>query len=281
MFYVYALVDPRSNQPFYIGKGKGSRASHHLNRKSEQANITKHDMINEIISSGYDVEIKYLLYDITSEKDAYELETMLILAYGRRGKEENGCLTNIKTKGWTDCSGMSWWNNGARSIRSHTSPGFGWQQGMHSLPWSAGLTKESHEGINRISIAKTGKSNPMAGKKMPSKSIEKREVTRKAKGYSPQNKSACQIEIDGESFSGYEVVRSKLGLSETTIRFRCNSSEYPTWKMKNLRPNSSRSVIIDGDVYPSVTAASKTLSISWSTIRDRLLSPHYPEYQFQ
>jgi len=30
-YYVYALIDPRNNKPFYIGKGKDNRIYNHVN----------------------------------------------------------------------------------------------------------------------------------------------------------------------------------------------------------------------------------------------------------
>jgi hypothetical protein len=32
-FYVYGLIDPRTEKLFYIGKGKGKRISQHFNEK--------------------------------------------------------------------------------------------------------------------------------------------------------------------------------------------------------------------------------------------------------
>jgi len=37
MFYVYALIDPRNNKPFYVGKGKGERWKHHF-RETKKKN---------------------------------------------------------------------------------------------------------------------------------------------------------------------------------------------------------------------------------------------------
>jgi hypothetical protein len=39
MYYVYELIDPRNNMPFYIGKGKGRRAKTHLWPKPETRNV--------------------------------------------------------------------------------------------------------------------------------------------------------------------------------------------------------------------------------------------------
>ena len=46
MYYVYQLVDPRNNQPFYIGKGKGRRAKTHLWEIPETRNVYKENKKN-------------------------------------------------------------------------------------------------------------------------------------------------------------------------------------------------------------------------------------------
>ena len=41
-YYVYKLIDPRNNQPFYIGKGEGLRTSIHL----YEAHKPRHEWYN-------------------------------------------------------------------------------------------------------------------------------------------------------------------------------------------------------------------------------------------
>ena len=78
-FYVYALIDPRSNQVFYIGKGTGNRVfSHEIESgkspKSEKAKLQK---IREIEKSGHDVKRILINWGMT-EPEAFVAEATLI-----------------------------------------------------------------------------------------------------------------------------------------------------------------------------------------------------------
>jgi hypothetical protein len=75
-WYVYGLYDPRTNKPFYVGKGKNSRAVSHL-RASDKHNQAKHAVISEIRRAGFEPTVGYLLFcwDETSALE-FEAETI-------------------------------------------------------------------------------------------------------------------------------------------------------------------------------------------------------------
>ena len=91
-YYVYRLVDPRNNQTFYIGKGKGNRVFAHVadalkswNGKSyvsddEDDVSAKIQQIRDINADGKSVIHVIHRYGLT-EKEAFEVEAALIDAY--------------------------------------------------------------------------------------------------------------------------------------------------------------------------------------------------------
>jgi hypothetical protein len=84
-FYVYELIDPRNNQPFYIGKGSGNRAYYHLSLNAKHLNIYKENLINKIRENNLEPIVNIIKY-FENESDAYSLETELIKKYKNRNK---------------------------------------------------------------------------------------------------------------------------------------------------------------------------------------------------
>ena len=78
-FYVYALVDPRNDKVFYIGKGTGNRVfSHEIESgKSRESENKKLQHIREIENCGYSVRRLIINWGLT-ENEAFIAEATLI-----------------------------------------------------------------------------------------------------------------------------------------------------------------------------------------------------------
>lgn len=80
--------------PFYVGKGRGNRATSHLRKKSvRDENPIKKSVIEKIEKLGLTPKV-YIWRDNLLEEDAYSLEEELINRFGRR-VDKSGILTNI------------------------------------------------------------------------------------------------------------------------------------------------------------------------------------------
>lgn len=85
-YYVYRLVDPRTLQTFYVGKGCGGRVLQHIKdakkliNTEEDATSLKIQQIAEIISAGKQV-IPIIHRRGMTEKQAFEVESALIDCY--------------------------------------------------------------------------------------------------------------------------------------------------------------------------------------------------------
>lgn len=92
-YYVYQLVDPRNNKPFYIGKGQGKRIDAH--EKEAKANVIspKCNLIREIELEGLKI-VKNIVKYFAVEMSAYKYEKRLIKKIGLSN------LTNL-TEGGT------------------------------------------------------------------------------------------------------------------------------------------------------------------------------------
>lgn len=98
MYYIYALIDPRNNLPFYIGKGLKNRKRHmdHFRENIHNTpNRHKFYKIEYLRNNEYEIEVKILVDGILNEEEAYEKEESFIKLYGRENIDTNGILTNV------------------------------------------------------------------------------------------------------------------------------------------------------------------------------------------
>ena len=141
-YYVYSLNDPDSDKPFYIGKGKGNRASAHMRPGRRHENPRKWAKIQSIIDRGKEVSIIIIQNNMT-EKESLDLEESLIIQYGRLDFEEDGILTNRRKRGVSRQAG---WQPYKREKRKNKKPA-----------WNKGLTKETDSRVKANAVA-VGKS---------------------------------------------------------------------------------------------------------------------------
>ena len=84
-YYVYLLIDPESNQVFYIGKGTGNRIFAHINAAlKDETPSDKLGKIRAIRASGSEVKHVIHRHGLT-EKEAFEVEAALIDFIGLSG----------------------------------------------------------------------------------------------------------------------------------------------------------------------------------------------------
>lgn len=91
-YYVYELIDPRSDAVFYVGKGKKDRRNQHLRDARQGILGRKCDLIREILAAGLEPSSR-VIKRFSDESLAYEFEKRRIAEIGL----EN--LTNLDAGG--------------------------------------------------------------------------------------------------------------------------------------------------------------------------------------
>jgi hypothetical protein len=93
--YVYAYIDPRTHEPFYVGKGHRNRLTRHLTRRYLRKRF--YNKLNKMLSEGV-LPVVLVIKDNLTEKQAFQSEMDLIQLVGTR-KDGVGPLCNIRTDG--------------------------------------------------------------------------------------------------------------------------------------------------------------------------------------
>lgn len=89
-YYVYLYVDPRTDKPFYVGKGQGARVFSHL---SEEGETEKVKTIAALKMLGLEPRLDILAHQLPDEETAFRIEAAVIDALGLEA------LSN-KVRGW-------------------------------------------------------------------------------------------------------------------------------------------------------------------------------------
>jgi hypothetical protein len=225
MYYVYELIDPRVNLPFYVGKGKDKRVYFHLSEKSraKSENKRKYNKIQKIRENGCEPEIKIVKY-FENENDAYDYEELLIEKYGRIRYDENGILTNIcessrppkhKGKTYQEIYGDKWEEQIQKRMKTKEKRGnYG------------GVRKHTEETKKKISQKVAGKNNPSYG--VPCSEERKRKISERAKerfagGFkSPSSVTYLLTSPSGEKFEVFGEL--KKFCSENKISYATMSA---------------------------------------------------------
>ena len=106
--YVYALVDPRYNRIFYVGKGTGNRVYQHAQAAlCDDSQSLKLSTIREILSLRLEVKY-YIIRHNLSEQEAYLVESSIIDLLTYKAFNKENILTNI-------VSGHHQWNEGIKT----------------------------------------------------------------------------------------------------------------------------------------------------------------------
>jgi hypothetical protein len=103
-YYVYLLVDPATEQIFYVGKGKGRRMFAHVReaRAGRIDNVQKYQRICAIHAAGNAVRV-VVLANFQHEADAFAMERSLInrftgLTNLSTGREATGVLAQERAR---------------------------------------------------------------------------------------------------------------------------------------------------------------------------------------
>ena len=138
MYYVYLLVDPRTNQPFYCGNGKNNRCE---------------NKIKSLRAKGVEPEVRFLAENIADENQAYKIEESYI-------REHFDSLVNLKIEAKPpSAKGRPSWNKGLKM-----SEGFSNNQSERlkeeyrtgkRLNWSNKLSEaEKHTFYSKMALSK-------------------------------------------------------------------------------------------------------------------------------
>lgn len=239
MFYVYLLIDPITNLPFYAGKGKGNRAQYHILKNQQGKNTEnpyKDNVIRQILAEGLIPIIEYIYYT-NSEQEAYDIEELTIKKYGRRRYDADGILTNL--------------------CKDNRPPHLEYSEER----------KEKYRKMMQGNTINTGRVQTTIEKEKRSNSLKasydsgRRVVTDKMREASKATHIGKIVSDKTRQLQSESAKLSKawrIGKTNEEIYGKEKADEIRKKKLGRPAPNR-KPITIDGNVYESISAAAKAL----------------------
>jgi hypothetical protein len=217
-FYTYILVNSLDNQPFYVGKGSGTRMYQHL-REATRSTFTKRSVHCKILSIlSQKGKIKYEKFVAKNEQAAFDKEKDFIATYGRKDIG-TGILCNLSDGG----EGST--NINPESVKRRAEK----HRGMKRSEKAKQNMKEAQLRIIAERVAKTGNKVSDASRKKMSKS-------RKGKPWSENARAAerhkpTAISVIAHNKKTNDFVGKWNSISECAKELNCEASSI--WKILN------------------------------------------------
>jgi hypothetical protein len=196
MYEIYALVDPRTGLPFYVGKGKigNERPSDHLSRRRGLENRLRWKQICDIRKEGLEPIIEILVSNIEDEDAAYLQEAALIKKHGRI-IDGSGILTNVLEDGRPPS-----WKGRVKSTEHRQKLSLAHKgkkvsketiEKILQSKIANGTLKSGMEGKNHSEESKDKMRRAHLGKTMSDESSLKKSLATKGRKWSEERRQAC------------------------------------------------------------------------------------------
>lgn len=304
IYYVYKLIDPRDQRPFYIGKGKNNRWKVHLNETIHTTdNKRKFYKIRKILSLNLEIQVEFVQKNM-NETDAYDLEANLIKTYGRQKLDEDGILTNIcidnrpprtpiteerRKQLSKDMMGNTFNTGRQQSLEERTKRGKSLKRAYASgervvTEKMRETTQKVHTGKtvsketrNKLSIQKKGKTlEEIMGVKNARKVRQAASRQGKIQGaiLAEQRSGKTYKEIYGPTKAAKlrkKQRQSRKGKTYLEIFGEEKLNEIRKQKLKNPAYKKMKSVVIDGINYRSISEAVRETSYTRNQIQRLIL----------
>jgi hypothetical protein len=227
-YYVYALIDPRTQQPFYVGKGSDKRDVAHLAEAKKDSscwyNVMKCRRIRSIERSGHDVVVERW-HEHLSEDDAYRLESAYIKQYGRL-VNKSGILTNVVSEDRTQpkqYKKVDQYSLDGQFIQTYDS--------VQEAAAAVNVTRNTLSGVLNCRTWQGKTMRTAGGFRWVHTGQELPPYNRYDAIYQPKKKRVCQYTLAGELIQTFESAREAndaTGANVQRISICCNNGRLKT-----------------------------------------------------